>query len=81
METTNLKLPQLVERLQGQNVQKADFVVPAQLISMKEGRIIFPFDEIGQVLRHSNRDTTASYAKVDLGSLRPLALLWPGGAR
>lgn len=38
-------------------------------------------DEIGQVLRHSNRDTTASYAKVDLGALRPLALSWPGGAR
>ena len=38
-------------------------------------------DEIGQVLRHGHRDTTASYAKVDLSALRPLALAWPGGAR
>tara|TARA_R110000868_G_scaffold130029_2_gene339529 strand:+ start:874 stop:2034 length:1161 start_codon:yes stop_codon:yes gene_type:complete len=68
METTNLKLPQLVERLQGQNVQKADFVVPAQLISMKEGRIIFPFDEIGQVLAQAgiNTDSNLSLEIMDV---------------
>lgn len=38
-------------------------------------------DEIGEVLRHRSADTTAIYAKVDLGSLRTLALPWPGGAR
>jgi len=38
-------------------------------------------DEIGEVLRHSSPDTTAIYAKVDLNSLRTLALPWPGGAR
>ena len=38
-------------------------------------------DEIGEVLRHSSPDTTAIYAKVDLDSLRKLALPWPGGAR
>jgi len=37
--------------------------------------------EIGQVLRHQNPDTTRIYAKVDLGSLRAIALRWPGGAR
>ena len=38
-------------------------------------------DEIGEVLRHSSPDTTAIYAKVDLNSLRRLALPWPGGVR
>lgn len=38
-------------------------------------------DEIGEVLRHRSSDTTAIYAKVDLNSLRALALPWPGGAR
>lgn len=38
-------------------------------------------DEIGEVLRHRSSDTTAIYAKVDINSLRALALPWPGGAR
>lgn len=38
-------------------------------------------DEIGEVLRHKSPDTTKIYAKVDLKSLRALALPWPGGAR
>ena len=38
-------------------------------------------DEIGQVLRHRDPDTTAIYAKVDLNALRGLAIPWPGGAR
>ena len=37
--------------------------------------------EIGEVLRHSNLQTTTIYAKVDLDSLRPLALPWPGGGQ
>ena len=37
--------------------------------------------EIGEVLRHRNPQTTTIYAKVDLESLRTLALPWPGGAR
>ena len=36
--------------------------------------------EIGELLRHRSPDTTAIYAKVDLLSLRALALPWPGGA-
>lgn len=36
-------------------------------------------DEIGQVLRHKDPDTTAIYAKVDLDALRKLATAWPGG--
>ena len=36
-------------------------------------------DEIGQVLRHKDADTTAIYAKVDLDALRRLAVAWPGG--
>lgn len=39
------------------------------------------FDEIGRVLRHRDPNSTAIYAKVDLGALRELALPWPGGAR
>jgi len=39
------------------------------------------FDQIGRVLRHRDPDSTAIYAKVDIGSLRQLALPWPGGAR
>jgi site-specific recombinase XerD len=37
--------------------------------------------EIAEVLRHRNLQTTAIYAKVDLASLRTLALPWPGGLR
>jgi integrase/recombinase XerD len=36
---------------------------------------------IGEVLRHRCPQTTAIYAKVDLGALRPLARPWPGGVR
>lgn len=36
--------------------------------------------EIGELLRHRRLDTTAIYAKVDLGALRALAQPWPGGA-
>lgn len=38
-------------------------------------------DEIGEILRHRSSDTTAIYAKVDLTSLRSLALAWPGGVQ
>jgi integrase/recombinase XerD len=37
--------------------------------------------EIGRLLRHRHPDTTRIYAKVDLMSLRELAIRWPGGAR
>lgn len=37
--------------------------------------------EIGALLRHCRPDTTAIYAKVDLRSLRSIALPWPGGGR
>jgi site-specific recombinase XerD len=39
------------------------------------------FDEIGELLRHKCSKSTAIYAKVDLQSLRTLALPWPGGVR
>jgi len=38
-------------------------------------------EEIGRVLRHRDPDSTAIYAKVDIGALRTLALAWPGGVR
>jgi len=38
-------------------------------------------DEIGEILRHKSPDTTAIYAKVDVGALRSLAIAWPGGAQ
>jgi site-specific recombinase XerD len=38
-------------------------------------------DEIGDLLRHQRPDTTRIYAKVDLVSLRSIALPWPGGSR
>jgi integrase len=34
--------------------------------------------DIGQVLRHRDLATTALYAKVDLATLRTIALPWPG---
>ena len=37
--------------------------------------------EIGDLLRHRDPDTTRIYAKVDLVSLRSIALPWPGGNR
>ncbi|WP_211455437.1 site-specific integrase [Collimonas antrihumi] len=36
--------------------------------------------EIGQLLRHQQHDTTRIYAKVDISTLRSIALKWPGGA-
>jgi site-specific recombinase XerD len=38
-------------------------------------------DEIGELLRHRSPNTTEIYAKVDLTSLRSVALPWPGGNR
>ncbi len=38
-------------------------------------------NEIGDVLRHHNPQTTTIYAKVDIKALRRLALPWPGGVR
>jgi site-specific recombinase XerD len=37
--------------------------------------------DIGQVLRHRDLATTALYAKVDLATLRSIALPWPGARR
>lgn len=37
--------------------------------------------EIGALLRHRHPQTTTIYAKVDLKTLRTLALPWPGGVR
>ena len=37
--------------------------------------------EIGEVLRHRDLQSTAIYAKVDLNSLREVAMPWPGGIR
>lgn len=36
--------------------------------------------EIGQLLRHSQPNTTQIYAKVDLAALRAIGLPWPGAA-
>jgi integrase/recombinase XerD len=36
--------------------------------------------EIGQLLRHSQSNTTQIYAKVDIATLRAIALPWPGVA-
>jgi integrase/recombinase XerD len=36
--------------------------------------------EIGQLLRHSQPNTTQIYAKVDIAALRSIALPWPGAA-
>jgi site-specific recombinase XerC len=36
-------------------------------------------EEVAQVLRHRTLDSTAHYARVDLESLRPLAMPWPEG--
>jgi len=37
--------------------------------------------EIGEVLRHRSLQSTAIYAKVDLNSLREVAMPWPGGVQ
>ncbi|KQV52601.1 hypothetical protein ASC95_07165 [Pelomonas sp. Root1217] len=38
-------------------------------------------NEIGEILRHRNPQTTTIYAKVDLASLHALAIAWPGGVQ
>jgi integrase/recombinase XerD len=40
-----------------------------------------PLVQIAQVLRHQSLQSTAIYARVDLGRLRALAAPWPGGAQ
>jgi site-specific recombinase XerD len=40
-----------------------------------------PLPDISEVLRHSGRWSTATYARVDVRQLRQLALPWPGGER
>lgn len=37
-----------------------------------------PLPQIAQVLRHRSLQSTAIYARVDLGGLRELARPWPG---
>ncbi|MGF6472723.1 tyrosine-type recombinase/integrase [Paraburkholderia sp. CNPSo 3155] len=37
--------------------------------------------EIGRVLRHRSVQSTSIYAKVDVNTLRTLAMAWPGGVR
>ncbi len=44
-------------------------------------RIGASLPEIGEVLRHRSPQSTSIYARVDIESLRALALPWPGGAR
>jgi integrase/recombinase XerD len=51
----------------------------ALAVRMLRGRASFA--EIGEVLRHRSPQTTSIYARVDLDTLRPLALPWPGAAR
>ena len=38
-----------------------------------------PLPEIGEILRHSGRWSTATYARIDVERLRQIALPWPGG--
>lgn len=38
-------------------------------------------NQVGQVLRHKDHNTTRIYAKVDLASLRTLSLPWPGAGQ
>ena len=37
-------------------------------------------EDIGQILRHRHPETTQTYAKVELESLRTVAPSWPGDA-
>lgn len=50
----------------------------ALAVRMLEGGASLP--EIGDVLRHRSPLATSVYARVNVTSLRPLALPWPGGA-
>jgi integrase/recombinase XerD len=50
----------------------------ALAVRMLKGGASLP--EIGEVLRHRSPISTSIYAKVDITSLRSLALAWPGGA-
>lgn len=40
-----------------------------------------PLVEIAEGLRHKSLQSSAIYARVDLDTLRRLAVPWPGGAR
>ena len=38
-------------------------------------------DDVGRLLRHASRESTAEYAKVAIGALRRIAQPWPGAVR
>ena len=40
-----------------------------------------PFKVVADVLGHARLQTTAIYAKLDVDTLAPVALPWPGGGR
>ncbi|MEO7731141.1 MAG: site-specific integrase, partial [Kofleriaceae bacterium] len=50
----------------------------ALAVRMLQGGASLP--EIGELLRHRSPAATSIYAKVDIDSLRPLALPWPGSS-
>jgi site-specific recombinase XerD len=38
-------------------------------------------DDVGRLLRHASRESTAVYAKVAIGALKRIAQPWPGAVR
>jgi integrase/recombinase XerD len=80
--------PQAISSLVRHNLARAGIQAPAygahqfrHALATEMLRHGASLTEIGEVLRHRSPQTTMIYTKVDLESLRTLALPWPGGAR
>jgi site-specific recombinase XerD len=74
-----LRVRAMIKRAGIETARKGSHVFRHSLASemLRHGSTL---DEIGQVLRHHDHDTTAIYAKVDLNALRRLTVPLPGGA-
>ena len=80
--------PQAISSLVRHNLARAGIQAPTQgahqfrhALASDMLRHGASLSEIGEILRHRSPETTKIYAKVDLESLRTLALPWPGGVR
>lgn len=74
-------IAQCALRRAGVNVSRSGAHVFRHTVATQMVRRGVALKEVADVLGHAQLETTAIYAKLDLGALSRVALPWPGGAR